>query len=141
MGSGKTLMELLELEMRARAIKSLLESKTNEEEIISKAIEKQENNVKSTSDKNEINLDDKKKNKETPIEEDESRKRQIQIAKEQLHISEAKKREEEELIERQQEEIRQRFEEQQRIQKEKEAEEEKKMAQEAERKIKALKKK
>jgi len=139
--SEKTLMELLELEMRARAIKALLESKTNDENINERSKSNENTNDSGTCSDQNGEKGVKPVNSEPPNEEEMKRKRQIQIAKEQLHISEAKKREEEELIERQQEEIRQRLEEQQKLQKELEAEEERKKALEAERKLKAQKKK
>jgi len=124
--SEKTLMELLELEMRARAIKALLESKTNDENINERSKSNENANDSGTCNDQNGEKGVKPVNSEPPNEEEMKRKRQIQIAKEQLHISEAKKREEEELIERQQEEIRQRLEEQQKLQKELEAEEERK---------------
>ena len=114
--SGKTLMELLELEMRARAIKALLGNKENGTTTSDNAKSEVVNNelkVVAEEENCTNNENDKEDNGDLSKEMEEEKR--LQKAREQLHISEAKKREEEEATERNHAEIRKRLEEQQRM--------------------------
>ena len=114
--SGKTLMELLELEMRARAIKALLgnkESGTTASDNAKTEVGNNELKVETEDEKGTNKQDDKEDSGDLSKEMEEEKR--LQKAREQLHISEAKKREEEEATERNHAEIRKRLEEQQRM--------------------------
>merc|ERR1712032_982269 len=115
--SGKTLMELLELEMRARAIKRLLLNSKEEEKTTIRAHDSEEKNLT----KNAIPSNENEDKINEAIEQKEKEK-QLQKAREQLHISQAKKKEEEYLIEKRNEEIRKAYEEAEKIKDAEEAE-------------------
>ena len=137
--SGKTLMELLELEMRARAIKALLGNKDD-----GKVDNKDNENLESTKTEQENPSTDKDSSKECENDDDlktemDDEKR-LQKAREQLHISEAKKREEEELVDRKHEEIRRCLEEQKKAKLIEELEAKRKEEEELEKTRKAKKK-
>ena len=137
--SGKTLMELLELEMRARAIKALLGNKDD-----GKVDNKDNDGLESTKTEKEGAVTDKDNSRECENDDDlktemEEEKR-LQKAREQLHISEAKKREEEELVDRKHEEIRKCLEEQKKTKLMEELEEKRKEEEELEKTRKAKKK-
>ena len=120
-------MELLELEMRARAIKSLL-SKTKKDDGPLPELKKDEN--KDEEDQ-KVGLIKEVKDPEEARKQLEEEKR-LHKAREALSVSMAKKRKEDEEIEKKNEEIKKRIEEQEAIKKAEEEEIQKKAEAEAE---------
>ncbi len=130
--SGKTLMELLELEMRARAIKALLNKK---EENPTEPAETESREVE--EDPKE---DESKEASTAAAGEDKQKAQQLLKAREALLQSEVKQKEEQKEIERKQEELVKRAEEARKKQEAKEAAEKKKQEEAVEKERKKKKK-
>ena len=139
--SGKTLMELLELEMRARAIKALLGNKDDDTSKADKEKERSDGtNIEPERLEDNETSQEWKKDDDEELQKQVEEEKRLQKAREHLHISEAKKREEEDIVERKHTEIRNRLEGQQKAKEAEELEAKRKEEEEAERAKKAKKK-